>query len=272
MNRIPIVSLIDYTKKGLREALGKKAVDFLNWEDFCWIKEKGERPVKNPEWPANFIKAVRCLAYEAEGLEEYKDLKYIFLNAGGDILKKIIADKIPVIIVMPKKFEGKYTPVEHYQDLNKKYLELDMPMVYLENEEEFMRVFSRESTYRYLKDKTEFVEGYRFGTCDFIEDFEEMWFMYETSDLINSIASSPNSGITYGGPFAIVRSSDNSTVIKDDLMEALETAGDYAESTPEIEYTVKDNEGEVICNVGFVNGEVMLRHPDSDRPIQIKKK
>ena len=50
-------------------------------------------------------------------------------------------------------------------------------------------------------------------------------------------------------------------------MEALETAGDYAESTPEIKYVVKDNEGEVLCNVEFVNGEVMLRHPDSNRHI-----
>ena len=266
MNVIPVVSLIKYTKKGLREALGEKAVDFLNWEDYCWIKREGERPIKHPEWPSNFITLVRALVYETEGLEDYKELKYVFLNAGGDILKKIIQNKIPVIIVMPKKFEGKYTPAEHYQELNRKYLELDMPMVYLEDEEEFMKVFSRESTYKYLRNKTEFIEGYRFGTCDFIEDFEEMWFMYETADVLERVANGGDTieAVINKGPFAIVRNSDNFTVMKDDLMEALDAAGDFAKSTPEYEYLVKDNKDEVICKVVFEDDEIRLRHPKTE--------
>ena len=267
MNRIPIVSLIDYTKKELREALGEKAVEFLNWEDFCWIKQKSNRPVKHPEWPNNFIKAVRHLVYETEGLSEYKDLKYIFLNAGGEILKKIIANKIPVIIVMPRKFEGKYTPVEHYQELNKKYLELDMPMVYLENEEEFIKVFSRESTYKYLKDKTEFVEGFRFGTCDFIEDIEEMAAMYEKAESsIKACEDIANEKFNIVGPFALVRDDELDIIDKNSFMEVLEAVTGLLAIYPDHEFVIKDigNSDNIICKVGLgSNGSVMLRHPNA---------
>lgn len=263
MDRIPIVSLVHYTKKELREALGEKAVEFLNWEDFCWIKRKNDTPIKHPEWPDNFIKAVRCLVYEVEGLEQYKDLKYIFLNAGGEILKKIVQDKIPVIIVMPKKFEGKYTPVEHYQDLNRRYLELDMPMIYLDDSD-FINAFSRESTYKYLRDKTEFVEGFRFGTCDFIEDLDEMDAAYqyyaekEKAQTCKDIADEA----APVGPFAVV-SHDGLTIDTiDGFMSVLEYASTIA-NTSSTEYTIKDKDGITVCKVGInESGETMIRKAD----------
>lgn len=265
MNRIPIVSLVHYTKKELKEALGEKGVDFLNWEDYCWIKQKGDRPIQDPEWPDNFINAIRSLVYEVEGLEEYKDLKYIFLNAGGEILKKIVASKIPVVIVMPKKFEGKYTPVEHYQELNRKYLELDMPMIYLEDRD-FLNAFSRETTYKYLRDKTEFVEGFRFGTCDFIEDIEEMGAMYEDIDNTKSCENPINEKNNAEGRFILVRDDEyDVTICGDSCMSALETAGELLQIYPDHEYIVKDTacEDKIICKVGLdSNGSIILRHPD----------
>ena len=262
MDRIPIVSLIKYKKKELKETLGNKSVAFLDWERFCWIGRQKGRPIQDPEWPNNFLKSVRALVYDTEGSRKYKDLKYIFLNAGCELIKKIIEDKIPVIIVMPRKFEGRYSPVEHYQYLNKKYLELDMPMLYLEDKD-MIPVFSKESTYKYLRDKTEFVEGFRFGTCDFLEDIEEMTAMYENIDNDNSYKDIMKKEDP--GHLIIVRDDNSNAIIKNTLFDALTTAGDCAKMDIDHEYFIKDsNDNTIICRISINNdGDIVIKNADS---------
>lgn len=273
MNVIPVVSINKISKTAISEALGKDRVEFLDWDKFFYIKRKEGRPVQDPEWPSNFIKAVRCLVYETEGLEAYKNLRYVFINAGPKPLKYLIESKIPFVIVMPRIFGGKYMPVDHYQWLNKEYLELDMPMIYL-NDDEYLNVFKRNSTYRYLIDKIDFVEGYRFGTCIFAEDLDEFDEIFEDHNSIIGCAE-VDSSVTE----SIIDVSTNDTlkeidtisayIVKnksgkvldhfDNISNCFTTLKEILKENPNEEYTIFDPAGEVVCIAYYGDDDLILK-------------
>lgn len=249
MNVIPVVSVNKISKTAIKEALGADRVEFVDWDKFFYIKPKKGRPIQDPEWPSNFIKAVRCLVYETEGLKSYKNLRYVFINAGPKPLKYLVENKIPFVITMPRMFEGKYAPVEHYGWLNSEYLSLDMPMIYLDDDE-YLNIFKRESTYKYLVDKIDFVEAYRFGTCVFSDDLDEFDEMFERH---NSI--------------------EGSAEVDSDVVESVMNIAATAVLEDAIElpiYTIKDKSGEVFDHIdGIANcfntlEQILLKHPDEE--------
>lgn len=61
----------------------------LESSDFHWIDPKAKQRVQHPEWPANYITAIRALAFEPDGLKNYRDLKFVCISSHKEILDRL---------------------------------------------------------------------------------------------------------------------------------------------------------------------------------------
>ena len=73
---------------------------------FHWIVDKDGNKHLHPEWPANYINAIKMLLFETRGLEKYKNLKYVCISTHKDVLNALSDQEIEFCIVAPLSKEN----------------------------------------------------------------------------------------------------------------------------------------------------------------------
>lgn len=97
---------------GKTTAADNKVMIDLESSDYHWIMTpKGK--VQHPEWPMNYVNLISMLVNEVDGLDDYKDLKYIFTSTHKEVIKGLMDRKIPFVIIAPK---NKLRYIRRYQD------------------------------------------------------------------------------------------------------------------------------------------------------------
>lgn len=87
--KVHIISGFPGTGKSTAAKLLPGIVFDLESSDFHWIDPKAEVKVQHPKWPANYISAIRALAFETDGLKNYRDLLYVVISAHKEILDRL---------------------------------------------------------------------------------------------------------------------------------------------------------------------------------------
>ena len=103
------VIIASYPGIGREQATGRlrsmaKSIDTASFKYLTTITgDRVNHPewVIHPEWPDNIVKCIKALAYETEGIYDYRDLMYIFIDINKDILDRLIDDKVPFIMAVP---------------------------------------------------------------------------------------------------------------------------------------------------------------------------
>lgn len=84
----------------------------LESSDFHWIIDKDGGKHLHPEWPVNYINAMKLLLFETRGLEKYKNLKYVCISTHKDVLSALRDQEIEFCIVAPLSKEN---AIERYK-------------------------------------------------------------------------------------------------------------------------------------------------------------
>ena len=84
----------------------------LESSDFHWIIDKDGDKHLHPEWPANYINAIKLLLFETRGLKKYKNLKYVCISTHKDVLNTLRDQEIEFCIVAPLSKEN---AIERYK-------------------------------------------------------------------------------------------------------------------------------------------------------------
>lgn len=89
------------------------AVIDLESSNFHWIEDSNGVKHQHPEWPINYVNAIKIMACESEGLESMKDIRYVLISTHNEILKMLKNSNIPFIIYAPK---SKNAALKRYRD------------------------------------------------------------------------------------------------------------------------------------------------------------
>lgn len=84
----------------------------LESSSFHWIIDKDGNKHLHPEWPVNYINAIKLLLFETRGLEKYKNLKYVCISTHKDVLNALRDQEIEFCIVAPL---SKKKTIERYK-------------------------------------------------------------------------------------------------------------------------------------------------------------
>ena len=87
--KVHIISGFPGTGKSTAAKLLPGIVIDLESSDFHWTDPKAEEKVQHPEWPANYITAIRALAFETDGLKNYRDLLYVLISGHAQVLNRL---------------------------------------------------------------------------------------------------------------------------------------------------------------------------------------
>ena len=87
--KVHIISGFPGTGKSTAAKLLPGIVIDLESSDFHWIDPKAEVKKLHPAWPANYISAIRALAFETDGLKNYKDLLYVLISGHREVLNQL---------------------------------------------------------------------------------------------------------------------------------------------------------------------------------------
>lgn len=115
MNRLPLI-IAGFPGVGKSEAgrrLPGKVID-LESSDFHWIVQPDGKKVAHPEWPDNYIRAIKALALETEGLKNYKDLEFICISTHAEVLSRLQDDCIGFFVAYTTA--TKETMIQRYID------------------------------------------------------------------------------------------------------------------------------------------------------------
>ncbi len=113
MNDIVIIAGFPGVGKSTCTKLLEKEKSCIDFEstNYKWIKDNDGHSHINPLWPANYVKAIKMLKYETYGLQEYKNLKYIFISTHKEALSMLKKEGETFIIVAPL---NKDTAIKRY--------------------------------------------------------------------------------------------------------------------------------------------------------------
>ena len=149
--------------------------------DFHWMKQtnnktdaasKIEANLLDPCWPDNYHTLIKMLAYETDGLKDFKDLTYICISTHEEVLRYLRKYHIPFVIVLPGNKDetiARYRERGNSESFIKKVEEnwdswmenfrsYDMPIIRLKPDMYLSDLLDRYSTYDYLKSKIKDVE------------------------------------------------------------------------------------------------------------------
>ena len=87
--KVHIISVFPGTGRKTAAELLPGIVINLESSRFHWIDPKAKEKIPHPEWPANYITAIRALAFETDGLKKYKDLLYVLISGHKQILSRL---------------------------------------------------------------------------------------------------------------------------------------------------------------------------------------
>lgn len=164
--------------KSTAATIDPQIVADMESSDFHWIIDPEGKKQLHPEWPDNYVKAIKMMVSETDGIEEYQHLMYICCSTHKEVIERLIQDRIPVIIVAPedkrsylKRYMARGSSEQFiksmdanwdsYMDDIKSYR---MPVVYTDYY--LHDILFQHGSYSYFCDKAANVEKYV---------FEEIW-------------------------------------------------------------------------------------------------
>lgn len=111
--KVHIISGFPGTGKSKAAEMLPGIVIDLESSDFHWMDHKAEVKVQHPEWPSNYIAAIRALAFETDGLKNYRDLLYVVISAHKEILDRLDDLGIDYAVAFPA-LEAKEEYLQRY--------------------------------------------------------------------------------------------------------------------------------------------------------------